>query len=152
MTGLFTYFVSIIIHFFAFCRWAAQRSRAAHSGAAIAVQLAVAVAAASRALDAPAVGEKLAPGTSSTAEEGVDALQVREKRVLTSKFLFFSIFQSSDFQSLPFVILSCSAQVLHAALQASRDGCALVTQREWAVQSLKDAVVQICGVDLESTR
>lgn len=59
---------------------------------------------------------------------------------------------SSDFQSLPFVILSCSAQVLHAALQASRDGCALVTQREWAVQSLKDAVVQICGVDLESTR
>jgi len=146
MTGLFTYFVSIIIHF-AFCRWAAQRSRAAHSGAAIAVQLAVAVAAASRALDAPAVGEKLAPGTSSTAEEGVDALQVREKRVLTSKFLFFS-----DFQSLPFVILSCSAQVLHAALQASRDGCALVTQREWAVQSLKDAVVQICGVDLESTR
>ena len=135
------------IHFFAFCRWAAQRSRAAHSGAAIAVQLAVAVAAASRALDAPAVGEKLAPGTSSTAEEGVDALQVREKRVLTSKFLFFS-----DFQSLPFVILSCSAQVLHAALQASRDGCALVTQREWAVQSLKDAVVQICGVDLESTR
>ena len=112
------------------------------------MQLAVAVAAASRALDAPAVGEKLAPGTSSTAEEGVDALQVREKRVLTSKFLF----QSSDFQSLPFVILSCSAQVLHAALQASRDGCALVTQREWAVQSLKDAVVQICGVDLESTR
>ena len=147
MTGLFTYFCFYYYTFFCFCRWAAQRSRAAHSGAAIAVQLAVAVAAASRALDAPAVGEKLAPGTSSTAEEGVDALQVREKRVLTSKFLFFS-----DFQSLPFVILSCSAQVLHAALQASRDGCALVTQREWAVQSLKDAVVQICGVDLESTR
>jgi hypothetical protein len=92
--------------------WAGQRSRAAHSAIAIVVQLSVAVAAASRALDAHAV----APADG-------DAVVCDDAAALEA------------------------AHVLHAATLATRDGCALAEQREWAMGALGDAAAQIVGGD-----